>query len=789
MNKWDVIFGHYLGVDHAGHRYGPDHPAMAAKLLQMDTVFRQVMELIDDQTLLVVMGDHGMDAKGDHGGESEDEVEAAIWMYSKRPVFGRLPNEPVEPPMTAKERPIAQIDLVPTLALLLGLPIPFNNLGAPIKEVFLGAQGANMENLARAYRVTTAQIHRYMEHYVAARRLDTSIMEKTKQLWSIAVHLWDQAIAGRVAWETVYNAFSDYQMYTLAICRSLWARFDIPSMFHGIEVLAIALIVLIIYARGIRGDTTELIPLLLTRGTIGTILGALVGATLGYVIPSFPVIHSTVYCSSLGGDFGIFSALYIVRRRLTFPRPKSAWSILSILCTVLLSVGFASNSYTIWEDQILLFFLCTFACMMFISSLRQESVVDRALGAYHSALFILFARVASFSRLCREEQMPYCVSSYYASSGSSTSAIWQLIIPYLISFLLPLVVKQFYQNTDSFCNSAETWLSYAFRFGLSLSASFWTLDAADDNDWFMISEKDALKTIKVTVAQIVLSIAFAAGYSTYAWAGPLLSLRTQQKESPPSSEKTKDSQNKKGGFKENGNTSSTNTQSQLGFISEDRSSVTRVLGYTNAQGSRYFILPTLWTLGIILLQKPMGSGAIALELWQILSLLEILHANKLKSSSAGPVILAMLGSFHFFKTGHQATLSSIQWESAFIPLRTIRYPWSPIFVILNSFGAHMLAAVSVPAIPLWRSPPRKPGLLSDVAKAVATHLLFYATLSLATAMWAGWLRRHLMLYRIFSPRFMMAAAVLIVVEMVSVFAAVGGVRWSIASNAKVFGYS
>jgi phosphatidylinositol glycan class O len=381
--------------------------------------------------------------------------------------------------------------------------------------------------------------------------------------------------------------------------------------------------------------------------------------------------------------------------------------------------------------------------------------------------------------------MPYCVSSYYASSGSSTSAVWQLVIPYLISFLLPLVVKQFYQNTNSFCNSAETWLSYAFRFGLSLSASFWTLDAADDNDWFMTSEKDVLKTIKITVAQIVLSIAFAAGYSTYAWAGPLLSLRTQQKETPSSSEKTKDSQNKKDGFQKNNSTSSP----QPGLISEDRSTVTQVLGYINAQGSRYFILSTVWTLGIILLQKPMGSGAIALELWQILSLLEILHANNLKSSSVGPIILALLGSFHFFKTGHQATLSSIQWESAFIPLKTLRYPWSPMFVILNTFGAHILAAVSVPAIPLWRSPPRKQGLLSDVAKAVATHVLFYATLSLATTMWAGWLRRHLMLYRIFSPRFMMAAAVLIVVEMVSVFAAVGGVRWSIASNAQVFGYS
>jgi len=385
--------------------------------------------------------------------------------------------------------------------------------------------------------------------------------------------------------------------------------------------------------------------------------------------------------------------------------------------------------------------------------------------------------------------MPYCVSSYYASSASSTSAIWQLVIPYLASFLLPLVIKQFYQNTNSFYNSAEMWVSYAFRFGLSLSASFWTLDAADDNDWLMTSEKDALKTIKVVIAQIVLSIAFAAGYSTYAWAGPFLNLRTQKKETPRSSEETKGGQNKKDASKSNGGKSPTNTQPQLGLISEDRSSVTQVLGYMNAQGSRYFILPTLWALGIILLQKPMGSGAIALELWQILSLLEILHANKLKSSSAGPTILALLGSFHFFKTGHQATLSSIQWESAFIPLRTIRYPWSPIFVTLNTLGAQILAAVSVPAISLWRTPPRKQGLLNDVARAVATHLLFYATLSLATAMWAGWLRRHLMLYRIFSPRFMVAAAVLIVVEIVSVVVAVGGVRWSIASNAQVFGYS
>lgn len=37
---WDVLVTHFLGVDHCGHRFGPDHPAMADKLTQMDGVIR-----------------------------------------------------------------------------------------------------------------------------------------------------------------------------------------------------------------------------------------------------------------------------------------------------------------------------------------------------------------------------------------------------------------------------------------------------------------------------------------------------------------------------------------------------------------------------------------------------------------------------------------------------------------------------------------------------------------------------------------------------------------------------
>ena len=37
---YHVLIAHFLGVDHCGHRFGPNHPAMAEKLSQMDEVIR-----------------------------------------------------------------------------------------------------------------------------------------------------------------------------------------------------------------------------------------------------------------------------------------------------------------------------------------------------------------------------------------------------------------------------------------------------------------------------------------------------------------------------------------------------------------------------------------------------------------------------------------------------------------------------------------------------------------------------------------------------------------------------
>ena len=55
--------------------------------------------------------------------------------------------------------------------------------------------------------------------------------------------------------------------------------------------------------------------------------------------------------------------------------------------------------------------------------------------------------------------------------------------------------------------------------------------------------------------------------------------------------------------------------------------------------------------------------------------------------------------------------------------------------------------------------------------------------------WAGWLRRHLMLYRVFNPRFMLAAVLLLVLDLVVIVVTLTGVRSNTLSISEVFGWA
>lgn len=59
-----MLVAHYLGVDHAGHRYGPNHPEMTRKLDETNNRLRKIIEALPPDVLLYVVGDHGMTETG-----------------------------------------------------------------------------------------------------------------------------------------------------------------------------------------------------------------------------------------------------------------------------------------------------------------------------------------------------------------------------------------------------------------------------------------------------------------------------------------------------------------------------------------------------------------------------------------------------------------------------------------------------------------------------------------------------------------------------------------------------
>ncbi|XP_072462734.1 GPI ethanolamine phosphate transferase 3 isoform X3 [Notamacropus eugenii] len=180
---WDLLIAHFLGVDHCGHKHGPHHPEMAKKLNQMDQMLQTLVERLENDTLLVVAGDHGMTETGDHGGDSKPEVMAALFLYSPLPLFSRTPLKDPEV--------VPQVNLVPTLALLLGLPIPFGNIGEVMVDLFSGEGDtqplATALAQASAYYLNAQQVSRFLHAYsLAAQDLPPEELQRLQNLFSSA---------------------------------------------------------------------------------------------------------------------------------------------------------------------------------------------------------------------------------------------------------------------------------------------------------------------------------------------------------------------------------------------------------------------------------------------------------------------------------------------------------------------------------------------------------------------------------------------------------------------------
>ncbi|CAI6333296.1 unnamed protein product [Periconia digitata] len=147
-NDWNAMIMHYLGLDHIGHKAGPKSPNMLPKQKEMDDIVRDIYSAIENEdhlqnTLFVLCGDHGMNEGGNHGGSAPGETSPALVFMSPKLTKVTHAMEKKSPvvPKAGTEfeyyRMVEQSDVAPTLAGLMGVPVPKNNLGVFIEE-FLG---------------------------------------------------------------------------------------------------------------------------------------------------------------------------------------------------------------------------------------------------------------------------------------------------------------------------------------------------------------------------------------------------------------------------------------------------------------------------------------------------------------------------------------------------------------------------------------------------------------------------------------------------------------------------
>ncbi|XP_004677813.1 PREDICTED: GPI ethanolamine phosphate transferase 3 [Condylura cristata] len=835
--EWDVLIAHFLGVDHCGHKHGPHHPEMAKKLSQMDQVIQGLVKRLKNDTLLVVIGDHGMTMNGDHGGDSELEISAALFLYSPTALF---PSSPPEEPEV-----VPQINLVPTLALLLGLPIPFGNIGEVITELFSKVEDSQLHSSAlaqaSALHLNAQQVSRFLHTYsTVAQDLQVKELHRLQNLFSKASADYQRLVQSRqraeAAFQIVITELQQFLRGVRAMCLESWARFSLVRMAGGAALLAAACILCLLVSQWATSQSFCFQPLLIpvAWGLAGTLVCAGLLLTTGLKLD--PVV--------LGALAAVGSLLPFLWK--TWPGWGSRWPLTAQLpipgpVLSLLLIRFAalfSDSFVVAEARATPFLLGSLI-MLLVAQLHWEGKLLPAklltiprLGfsapagpARHSgghALglgvgLLLCIRLAGLFHRCPEET-PACRSSPWLSPlasmvGGRAKNLWYgACVAALVALLAAL--RQWLHRYGNL-KSPEPSVLFV-RWGMPLmvlsTAAYWALASGADEAPPRLQALVAGASVMLPRAVAVLA---ASGLMLLLWrpvtvlvkavaGAPRTRTILTPFSGPPTSQADLDyvvpqiyrhmQEEFRGRLEKN------KSQGLLTVAAYQLGSV-----YSAAMVTAL----TLLAFPLLLLHAERISLVFLLLFLQSFLLLHLLAAG-IPITTPGPFTVpwqavsawALMATQTFYCTGHQPVFPAIHWHAAFVgfPEGHDSSTWLPALLVgANTFASHLLFAVGCPLLLLWpflcesqgtrkrRQPPgseaeakarpeeEEEEPLMEMRLRDAPHHFNAALLQLglkylfvlgiqilACALAASILRRHLMVWKVFAPKFIFEAVGFIV---------------------------
>ena len=256
-----------------------------------------------------------MTSDGNHGGATDEETAAALMLFSKQPLFYSglahelgcpnseegVPSSDPTAPLNARDasheswfrahHTVHQVDLVPTLAYWLGLPIPFGNIGSVVPDAIFNPRAVPVPSgMQTPANGPLPRMHRPPSPPVGGRpsrgrtrslgrpvfqsnaSMCPPVHESASQdgLAALAANAWqvrrylhsyaevapsfsarernelDELFArGQEASnpKEAQAALTRFLQRAAVLCRVAWTQFDLPAMTRGIVLLGLAAVV------------------------------------------------------------------------------------------------------------------------------------------------------------------------------------------------------------------------------------------------------------------------------------------------------------------------------------------------------------------------------------------------------------------------------------------------------------------------------------------------------------------------------------------------------------------
>lgn len=376
---------------------------------------------------------------GNHGGDSTAEVTAAMFVFS--------PHSALFPPIGKPISQVMQVDLVPTLSTILGVPIPFSNLGTVITEA-LPLNESNWRLVFTSLLNNVNQVHNYITAYSnkGSQFSDDSMAHLSKKHMDLVM------VATKVKSLSDFRSFQmDARLYLKSVktmCEEVWVQFGIVPMLAGCGFLMIALFVLFL--------TVQTIPILKLFNFANSKYLAIIFTLIAIKSVAGWVLFGAFL------EFSCFSSLLFITLfvYLNFSETKAhmrsmqsfkelGWFNYFLICTLLVSVfGLGSDNFVVEEGfavSILLIALLLGLCINWSEKkklIRGMIGFERLVLAAVVSLLLILVRCFSNYWQCREEQS-WC-QTLPTPKASSTHPYKEVAFTPLVVLPLPFLATWYW---------------------------------------------------------------------------------------------------------------------------------------------------------------------------------------------------------------------------------------------------------------------------------------------------------------------------------------------------------